>query len=140
MTDVALVALGSNLGDRAAHLAFARDRIRSLPSTRILGETDTEETAPLGGMEQPAYLNQMLAIETALPPRDLLLRLQEIERARGRRPGVRWVSRTLDLDIVIYDEVQSRDPDLVLPHPGLAGRDFWQRQVAALRQLLSARA
>lgn len=135
------MALGSNLGDREAHLAFARERLAELPSTAILAASDVEETEPLGGLDQPPYLNQMIAIETALRPRALLARLHDIERARGRaRDGsARWASRTLDLDLVVYDDVSIEGPDLVVPHPGLADRDFWQRQLAAVRARLAER-
>ncbi len=140
MSEVAFIALGSNLGDREAHLAFARERIAAVPGIRVLAASAVEETAPLGGRAQPAYLNQMVAVETALPPRVLLDRLHDIEAARGRVRGERWASRILDLDLVTYDDYRLDDPDLTLPHPGLADRDFWNRQVAAVREHLSARA
>ena len=135
---IAFVALGSNLGAREAHLAFARERLAGLPSTSMLAASDVEETEPLGGLDQPAYLNQMIAIETSLDPRALLALLHETEQARGRgrERGARWASRTLDLDLVVYDEMSVDEPGLVLPHPGLADRDFWQRQLAAVRDRL----
>lgn len=136
MTEVAFIALGSNLGDREAHLASARERIGQLPGTRLLAASDIDETAPLGGLPQPPYLNQMLAIETTLSPRRLLGALQDIERERGRVPAERWASRPLDLDIVLYDDLTSDDDQLRLPHPGLASRDFWQRHLASLRNAL----
>jgi len=126
------VALGSNLGDRAAHLAAAREALGHLPDTRLLAASTVEETAPLGGMEQPAYLNQMVLIETRLDPHRLLAALQEIERARGRARTERWGARTLDLDIVTYGQRRIRDPDLVVPHPELPNRDFWQRELSEL--------
>jgi 2-amino-4-hydroxy-6-hydroxymethyldihydropteridine diphosphokinase len=126
------VALGSNLGDRAAHLASARDALAHLPDTRLLAASRVEETAPLDGMEQPAYLNQMVLIETRLDPHRLLAALQEIERARGRVRTERWGARTLDLDIVAYGERRIHDPDLVVPHPELPNRDFWQRELSEL--------
>jgi 2-amino-4-hydroxy-6-hydroxymethyldihydropteridine diphosphokinase len=126
------VALGSNLGDRAAHLAAARDALGHLPDTRLLAASRVEETAPLDGMEQPAYLNQMVLIETRLDPHRLLAALQEIERARGRVRTERWGARTLDLDIVTYGERRIHDPDLVVPHPELPNRDFWQRELSEL--------
>ncbi len=126
------VALGSNLGDRAAHLAAARDALAHLPDTRLLAASTVEETAPLGGMEQPAYLNQMVLIETRLDPHRLLAALQEIERARGRVRTGRWGARTLDLDIVTYGERRIHDPDLVVPHPELPNRDFWKRELSEL--------
>ncbi|MGE5231005.1 MAG: 2-amino-4-hydroxy-6-hydroxymethyldihydropteridine diphosphokinase [Deltaproteobacteria bacterium] len=126
------VALGSNVGDRAAHLAAARDALARLPDTRLVAASGVEETAPLGGMAQPPYLNQMVVLETGLEPHALLAALQAIERARGRVRTARWGARTLDLDIVAYGDRQVRDPDLVIPHPELPRRDFWQRELSEL--------
>ena len=128
----AYVALGSNLGDRAEHLAAARAALAALPRTRLVAESSVEETAPLGGMEQPAYLNQMVLLETALAPRALLAACQAIERSRGRVRGERWGARTLDLDIVRYGHRRIADPDLIIPHPELPKRDFWIRELAEL--------
>ena len=132
MTDIAYVALGSNLGDRARYLADARAALAQLPTSRLLGESRIEETEPLGGIQQPRYLNQMVKLETALPPGELLERLHDIEARLGRTREERWASRTIDLDLVRYDDVASDDPALRLPHPGLATRDFWQRELAEL--------
>ena len=131
---IAYIALGSNLGDRAAYLARARAAIAALPDTRLLGESDVEETAPIGPPDQGPYLNQMVAIETMLSPADLLTRLLEIERANGRQRTVRWGSRTLDLDIVRYGDRAITEPGLTIPHPQLPNRDFWQRELAQLVQ------
>lgn len=132
MGEVAYIALGSNLGDRAQFLAMARDALGALPGTRVIAETPVEETAPFGPPGQDSYLNQMVAIETTLTPHDLLTRLHAIERAAGRLRRVRWGPRTLDLDIVRFGNRTLSDEDLVLPHPGLGDRDFWQREVAWL--------
>ena len=128
------VALGSNVGDRAAHLAHARARLAALPRTRLLKESRIEETAPLGPVPQGAYLNQMVLLETALEPPVLLVHLHAIESERGRerRAGVRWGPRTLDLDIVRVDDRVVRQPELVIPHPELPNRPFWQRELAEL--------
>jgi 2-amino-4-hydroxy-6-hydroxymethyldihydropteridine diphosphokinase len=128
----AYVALGSNLGDRAAHLAAARRALDALPGTRLLAASAVEETAPLGGKSQPAYLNQMVLLETRLTPRELLEACQAIERAQGRVRSEPWGSRTLDLDIVRYGDRRIDEPDLIIPHPGLVHRDFWQRELAEL--------
>jgi 2-amino-4-hydroxy-6-hydroxymethyldihydropteridine diphosphokinase len=128
----AYVALGSNLGDRAGHLAAARAALAALPRTRVVAESGVEETAPLGGMEQPAYLNQMVLLETALEPRALLAACQAIERSRGRVRGEHWGARTLDLDIVRYGHRRIAEPDLIIPHPELFNRDFWVRELAEL--------
>jgi 2-amino-4-hydroxy-6-hydroxymethyldihydropteridine diphosphokinase len=128
----AYVALGSNLGDRAGHLAAARAALAALPRTRVVAESGVEETPPLGGMEQPPYLNQMVLLETALAPRALLAACQAIERSRGRVRGERWGARTLDLDIVRYGHRRIAEPDLIIPHPELFNRDFWVRELAEL--------
>jgi len=128
----AVIALGSNLGDRHEHLRAARAAIAALPDTRLLAATRVEETPPLGGLDQPPYLNQMVLVATRLPPHDLLHALQAIETANGRERTGHWSSRTLDLDIVRYDDVALATADLTLPHPGVATRDFWQRELAEL--------
>jgi 2-amino-4-hydroxy-6-hydroxymethyldihydropteridine diphosphokinase len=133
MRDVAYIALGSNLGDRHEHLARARDAIARLPSSRVVAESSIDETAPLGQRDQPMYLNQMVALETSLTPRQLLSRLQAIEQHAGRARHERWASRTLDLDIVCFDAQTASETDLEIPHPGLADRPFWQRELAELR-------
>lgn len=133
MRDVAYVALGSNLGDRAGHLERARRALAALPSSRVIAESSIEETEPLGGLAQPPYLNQMVALETSLAPRELLARLQEIEADEGRTRRERWASRTLDLDIVCFGEQVVRERGLRIPHPGLESRGFWQRELEELR-------
>jgi 2-amino-4-hydroxy-6-hydroxymethyldihydropteridine diphosphokinase len=132
MPDVAYIALGSNLGDREAHLRFAREAIAALPGTRVVRGSAVEETEPFGPPGQGPYLNQMLAVETTLAPRTLLVRLQEIEDAAGRVRAERWGPRTLDLDIVRFAQQRIREPGLIIPHPGLADRAFWRRQLAQL--------
>jgi 2-amino-4-hydroxy-6-hydroxymethyldihydropteridine diphosphokinase len=128
----AYVALGGNLGDRHAHLALARDRLARLPGTVLLGASLIEETAPLGGLDQPPYLNQMVALDTTLTPRALLEACQRIEAEAGRLRRERWASRTLDLDLVRFGDVVMDEPGLTLPHPGLGQRRFWQEELAAL--------
>ena len=126
------VALGSNLGDRAAHLAHARRRLGALPDTTLVAASRIEETAPLGPIPQGPYLNQMVLLETALTPEQLLTACRAIEAERGRERGERWGPRTLDLDIVRYGEHRLQTPELTIPHPELPNRDFWQREIAEL--------
>jgi len=132
MSELVYVALGSNLGDRDAALTFGRRRLDALPGTRLLAATAVEETAPLGGPPQGAYLNQMVLLETTLSPRELLEACLAIERALGRERREHWGPRTLDLDIVRYGDREIAEPGLAVPHPGLATRPFWQRELAAL--------
>lgn len=136
MSEIALVALGSNLGDRRALLAMARVALSILPGSRLAAVGSIEETAPLGAMAQAPFLNQMVALETTLPPRALLAGLHRIERALGRVRAARWSARTIDLDIVRYGERELATPALTLPHPGIPQRDFWQRELAELDALL----
>jgi 2-amino-4-hydroxy-6-hydroxymethyldihydropteridine diphosphokinase len=131
--ELAYVALGSNLGDRASHLEAARNALAGLPHTRLVAASAVEETPPLGGKDQPAYLNQMILLETSLDPRALLSACQAIERSEGRIRNERWGSRTLDLDIVRYGNRRMADPDLIIPHPELPNRDFWLRELAELQ-------
>ena len=133
MPEIAYIALGSNLGDRHAYLRGARVAIDAIPECRVVAASAVEETTPLGGLAQPPYLNQMLAVETTLDPVALLDQLRRIETESGRERGARWASRTLDLDIVIFDDRVVSTPELTIPHPGLAGRAFWQRELDEVR-------
>lgn len=135
MPDVAYIALGSNLGDREVNLASARSALGLVPRSRIVALSAVEETAPLGPVSQEAYLNQMVALETALTPRELLDALHAIERAAGRVRDVRWGPRVIDLDIVTMRDQRSSDANCRVPHPELPNRDFWQRELAELRAM-----
>lgn len=132
--DVAYIALGSNIGDREKHLESARAAIALLRGTRCVGETPVEETEPIGPIKQPPFLNQMVAVETELGPEDLLAELQRIEAGAGRKRGMRWGPRTLDLDIVALEGKAVSSPKLTVPHPELPNREFWLRELAMLRQ------
>ena len=132
MSELAYVALGSNLGDRRAHLDRARVALSLLPSSRLVAVSSVEETAPLGAMAQPPYLNQMVVLATSLAPEALLASLQRIERSLGRIRGARWGARTIDLDLVRHGDRRMRSATLELPHPGLPTREFWQRELAEL--------
>jgi len=131
----AYIALGSNLGARERHLALGRTELAALPGTTWCAASSIEETEPLAGLVQPRYLNQMVALDTELTPRQLLAACQRIERLAGRERRLRWESRTLDLDIVRYGTVELADADLELPHPGLGEREFWQRELAELARV-----
>lgn len=135
---LAFVALGSNVGDRGAALAFARREIGALAGTRLLAASSIEETRPLGVVAQPDFLNQMLAIATLLPPHALLDELLDVERRAGRIRDVRWGPRTLDCDLVRYGEREIADEVLSVPHPELPNRDFWQRELSELEATLAA--
>jgi 2-amino-4-hydroxy-6-hydroxymethyldihydropteridine diphosphokinase len=129
------VALGSNVGDRVAHLAHARARLGALPETRLVAISRVEETAPIGPVPQGPYLNQMVLLETTLRPADLLRQCRAIEAERGRERRERWGPRTLDLDIVRFGGRTVAEPGLTIPHPELANRDFWLREIAEIETL-----
>ena len=133
MKDVAYIAIGSNLGQREVFLAMARRAISALPKTRVLAQTDAEETAPLGPVTQGPFLNQMIAVETELSPQDMLAELKRIEVEAGRVRTARWGPRTLDLDIVLFEKQSVTEAGLTVPHPELSNRDFWLRELATLR-------
>lgn len=103
-----------------------------IPETRVIAVSRIEETAPLGGADQPLYLNQMALVETKLSPRELLHACRAIEEAAGRVRAARWGPRTLDLDLVRFGNRTIEDPELVIPHPGLPYREFWQRELSEL--------
>lgn len=139
MSERAYVALGSNIGDRAAYLDRARVAISLLPATRLEALSSVEETAPLGAMAQPPYLNQMLTVRTRMEPRALLRALHGIESTLGRVRTSRWAPRTIDLDLVRYGDQRVSETDLTLPHPGLPRRDFGKRQLRQLDTILAGR-
>jgi 2-amino-4-hydroxy-6-hydroxymethyldihydropteridine diphosphokinase len=139
VSEIAYIALGSNLGERHVYLAHARAAIDAIPECHVIAASAVEETAPLGGLAQPLYLNQMLAVETTLEPAALLARLQEIEADAGRVRGSRWESRTLDIDIVLFDDRVLHTSELVIPHPGLPERAFWQRELTEIREAMRRR-
>ena len=119
-----VIALGSNLGDRQDILQGAVDAIVGLPGVRVTAVSPVYETAPVGGPAQPDYLNAVVLAATALPARDLLDRLHEIEAAFDRVRLVRWGPRTLDLDIIVFGDERSDNPELTLPHRRAHERAF----------------
>lgn len=128
----AWVAFGSNLGDRDHWLRHGMDALAGLPGIRVTGTAGPIETAPLGGLEQPAFRNAMVRVEWPGTAADLLAACHGIEAAAGRTRVGHWESRTLDLDLVRFDGELCDRPDLSLPHPGLRDRAFWAVQLAEL--------
>jgi 2-amino-4-hydroxy-6-hydroxymethyldihydropteridine diphosphokinase len=135
VADIAFVALGSNLGDRRALLSGARDALSRVRATRLIAVSRVEETAPFGTAAQGPYLNQMVALRTALAPHSMLAELHRVERSLGRVRRCRWGPRTIDLDLVRQGTHTVCDGALTLPHPGIASRDFWRRELAELAAL-----
>lgn len=116
----AIVALGSNLGDREDYLRYAVGQLSPL-----VAESQVFETDPIGGPGgQGPYLNMVVAFDTTLDPFALVRRLQRIEAEAGRQRIVHWGARTLDLDLVFYDDATINSPELTVPHPRYAERRF----------------
>jgi 2-amino-4-hydroxy-6-hydroxymethyldihydropteridine diphosphokinase len=118
------VSLGSNLGDRAAYLRAAREALSALPATRVVATSSVYETAPQDREDQGSFLNQVVCLETGLRPLDLLRECQRIEREHGRVRTLRFGPRTLDIDILLFQDEESDDPQLTLPHPRMVKRAF----------------
>jgi 2-amino-4-hydroxy-6-hydroxymethyldihydropteridine diphosphokinase len=120
----AVLALGSNLGDRQDILQGGVDAIAGIEGVRLTGVSPVYETVPAGGPPQPDYLNAVVLAEVTISSRELLDRLHEVEAAFDRVRLVRWGPRTLDIDIVTVAGEHSDDPDLTLPHPRAHERAF----------------
>ena len=120
----AFIALGSNLGDRAAYLLSAVAALAALEATRIVRLSRIYETAPVGPVVQGPYLNAVLEADTGLPPEALMQALLAIEAEHGRRRTVRFGPRTLDLDLLLYEDLILERPGLTLPHPRMHQRAF----------------
>lgn len=128
----AFVGVGSNLGDRWARLAGAARSLRGSGAVTIVRASRVWDSAPMGP-PQPRYLNAVLELETRLPPGPLLEVLRAAEReAHRRRDGARWTARTLDLDLLLYEDRIVRRPGLWVPHPGIAERAFVLAPLAEL--------
>ncbi|MDI6697234.1 MAG: 2-amino-4-hydroxy-6-hydroxymethyldihydropteridine diphosphokinase [Anaerolineales bacterium] len=122
MSALVYLALGSNLGDRLANLQAAQKALP--PTVRVLAASPVYETPPWGYADQPAFLNQVIQVETDLEPFDLLKMLKSLETQLGRTPGPRYGPRLIDLDILFYDDLVFDAPGLTLPHPRIEERAF----------------
>jgi 2-amino-4-hydroxy-6-hydroxymethyldihydropteridine diphosphokinase len=120
----AYLAIGSNLGDRLAHLQFAVDELAAAPGVQVGAVSRVYETAPVGGPKQDPFLNGVVAVDTDLDPHALLALAQRIEVGAQRVRVERWGPRTLDVDVLLYDDVRLDDPDLTIPHPRMWERGF----------------
>lgn len=121
----AFVGLGANLGDRERTIQRAVERLAAEPEIEVLAVSSLRETDPVGYLDQPRFLNGAVALETRLGPRELLERLLRIERelGRDRGEGPRFGPRSIDLDLLLCEEV-IEEPGLNVPHPRLAERRF----------------
>ena len=120
----AVVALGSNVGDSRQILSKTVEQFRSHSEVQHVSVSPLAKTAPVGGPEQPDFLNQVLVVATTLAPYALLQFAHELEHQAGRVRDIRWGPRTLDVDIITYDDVVSDHAELLLPHPRAHQRAF----------------
>lgn len=120
------LGLGANLGDREAALRRAIAALRVEPGTTVVAVSDFVETVPVGGPDQPAYLNAVVIIDVGVEPLELLAALQRIESdaGRDRNREVRWGPRRLDLDILAFGDAVIDEPELTVPHPRVLEREF----------------
>jgi 2-amino-4-hydroxy-6-hydroxymethyldihydropteridine diphosphokinase len=126
----AFLGLGTNLGDRHANLAAA---VTALAAAGNVTRTSRRyETAPVGFLSQPRFLNQVVELDTALPPLELFHAVKHIETAMGRTGAFRNGPRLIDIDILLYDDVVLSTPELTIPHPRLTHRAFVLRPLAEL--------
>ncbi len=120
----AVVAVGANLGDRLGALQLAVDSLAGTPEVTVERVSSVYETDPVGGPDQPDFLNAVLLVQTTLTPGQLLDRAQAVEAEAGRVRDVRWGPRTLDVDLIAYAEHTCSDARLTLPHPRARERAF----------------
>jgi 2-amino-4-hydroxy-6-hydroxymethyldihydropteridine diphosphokinase len=118
------IALGSNLENPLAQIKSAFNALQSLPNCRVTQQSSLYRSAPMGPQEQPDYINAVIQLDTSLSPDALLQALQALEQAQGRQRNLHWGPRTLDLDILLYGQLQLQSESLTIPHPGLYLRNF----------------
>ncbi|MBB3185529.1 2-amino-4-hydroxy-6-hydroxymethyldihydropteridine diphosphokinase [Halomonas fontilapidosi] len=120
----AWIGLGSNLDGPREHVERAVDELDRLPLTRRVAASRLYASAPVGPADQPDYINAVALLETWLSPLALLDQLQALEQRHGRLRGRRWGPRTLDLDLLLFDDQRVKQPRLTLPHPEMVRRAF----------------
>ncbi|MEL1134804.1 2-amino-4-hydroxy-6-hydroxymethyldihydropteridine diphosphokinase [Desulfitobacterium sp. THU1] len=128
----AYLGLGSNLGDRGDYLAKSRQKLMAHPDIQVLKQSSIYETKPWGKTDQSDFWNQVLEIETSLAPLALLDYCQEVESSLGRERLIHWGPRTIDIDLLNYDNRVWEDQRLILPHPRMEQREF---VLAPLREI-----
>jgi 2-amino-4-hydroxy-6-hydroxymethyldihydropteridine diphosphokinase len=121
---IAYVGIGSNLDDPRAHVTRAFDELDQLPHTRVVRKSSLYRSAPLGYAAQPDFVNAVAQLETALPAERLLDELQQLEARHGRTRSFANAPRTLDLDVLLFGDLELRTKALTVPHPRMHERAF----------------
>ncbi len=120
---IAFIGIGSNLGDREENCERAIDLLIKR-GIKVIKRSSMVETEPWGITEQPRFINMAIEVETGMRPEELLSTIKEIETDMGRHQGIRWGPRIIDLDILLYDDLIIKMPELEIPHPGTYDRDY----------------
>ncbi len=132
MSAKVFISTGSNIGDKFRYLELAKQKISNLRLTSLIKCSTVMVTAPVGVDNQDEYLNQVLLIETALSPLDLLKEFKDIEKALGRKHRIRWAEREIDIDIVCYGDVVMKTEEITIPHEQMLNRLFILRACVEL--------
>ncbi|MBF0387697.1 MAG: 2-amino-4-hydroxy-6-hydroxymethyldihydropteridine diphosphokinase [Candidatus Omnitrophica bacterium] len=128
---IVYLALGSNLGERAGNITKALKQLGQ-NGVEVVKVSSYIETDPVGGPPQGLFINAAAKVETFLSPRELLTLIHQIESSFGRQRLVKNGPRPIDIDILLYDNLQIAEPDLVIPHPRMKERDFVMRPLAEI--------
>ncbi|MEK3979370.1 2-amino-4-hydroxy-6-hydroxymethyldihydropteridine diphosphokinase [Psychrobacillus sp. FSL K6-2836] len=124
MMNIAFISLGSNIGNRLEYLQQAVDLLQQIEHVNVANMSSVYETDPVGYEDQAAFLNMVVEIKTLLTPHEILKKCNEIEAKLGRKRDIRWGPRTVDLDILLYNEENVKTEDLTIPHPRMMERGF----------------
>lgn len=118
------LSLGSNIGDKLNHLNEAIKMIGEVENIKLVAKSSLYETEPVGYLDQDLFMNAVVEIETSLEPYDVLKHCMEIEQELKRKRIIRWGPRTMDIDVLLYDDIKMNDTELTIPHPRMKERAF----------------
>ncbi len=124
MSHLAYLGIGSNLGDKIEQCRKAISEVLAIQGHRLLAQSSFYKTQPMGYLDQDWFINGVIQIETDLEPLELLRKLKEIESKMGRKEAFRWGPRVIDLDLLLYDDLEMKTDELEIPHPQLTRRQF----------------
>lgn len=133
MIHTSYISIGSNLEDRIKNCETAVQKIKNNPEIIITKQTSWVETKPIGYTDQHDFINGIIEIKTSLDPETLLHTLLSIETEMGRKRLIKWGPRSIDLDILLYDDAKMNLPHLKIPHPEIKNREFIKRLLKEIR-------
>lgn len=124
MNNIAYIALGTNIGDRYQNLTKAIEELANMKDILLVDASSIYETDPVGYVDQHSFLNMVIKVNTNLNPLDLLTFCLDVEKKLGRKREIRWGPRTIDLDILLYNQENIEAETLIIPHPRMTERAF----------------